>query len=45
MGVNWERKGGRIAFNTFEKLNQMGIETELTVCGCTPALKASITTK
>jgi glycosyltransferase involved in cell wall biosynthesis len=36
LGVNWERKGGEIAFNTFEKLNQIGIETELTVCGCIP---------
>ena len=36
VGVNWERKGGDIAFETLVKLEEMGIPTELTVCGCVP---------
>ena len=36
LGVEWERKGGAIAFETFRELNRMGIPTTLTVCGCIP---------
>jgi glycosyltransferase involved in cell wall biosynthesis len=36
MGLGWERKGGDIAFETLLKLESMGIDTELIVCGCTP---------
>lgn len=36
VGSNWERKGGDIAFETLVKLEELGIQAELTVCGCTP---------
>jgi glycosyltransferase involved in cell wall biosynthesis len=36
VGVEWERKGGDIAYETLLKLEEMGIETELIVCGCVP---------
>jgi glycosyltransferase involved in cell wall biosynthesis len=36
LGFDWERKGGEVAFNTMILLNKMGLETELTICGCTP---------
>ena len=36
MGVDWQRKGGDIAYETLLKLHEMGIEAELTVCGCVP---------
>jgi glycosyltransferase involved in cell wall biosynthesis len=36
MGVNWQRKGGEIAFETLLKLEELGIAAELTVCGCIP---------
>ncbi len=36
VGVEWERKGGEIAFNTMKELNDRGVEAELTVIGCTP---------
>ncbi len=36
MAVSWQRKGGAIAFETLVKLEEMGIEAELIVCGCTP---------
>lgn len=36
IGVNWERKGGEIAFETLLELEKMGILAELIVCGCTP---------
>lgn len=36
MGVNWQRKGGDIAFETFLKLEEMGIQSEFIVCGCVP---------
>jgi glycosyltransferase involved in cell wall biosynthesis len=34
--VEWERKGGAIAFETLLKLEESGIEAELIVCGCVP---------
>jgi glycosyltransferase involved in cell wall biosynthesis len=36
LGVEWVRKGGDIAFETLLKLEELGIEAELIVCGCTP---------
>jgi glycosyltransferase involved in cell wall biosynthesis len=36
VGVDWERKGGEIAFEALLKLHEMGIQAELIVCGCTP---------
>ncbi len=36
IGVNWEGKGGPIAYEAFLELNRMGINTSLTVCGCVP---------
>lgn len=36
LGIGWERKGGAIAFETLLKLEEMGIEAELIVCGSTP---------
>ena len=38
MGVEWQRKGGDIAFETLLKLEEMGIEAELTVCGSVPPI-------
>ena len=38
IAVNWERKGGDIAFETLLKLHKMGIEAELIVCGCVPPI-------
>jgi glycosyltransferase involved in cell wall biosynthesis len=36
VGINWQRKGGDIAYETLVQLEQMGIEAELLVCGCSP---------
>lgn len=36
IGVYWESKGGDIAYNCFLELLKMGIDVELTICGCTP---------
>lgn len=36
VGKDWVRKGGKIAFDTMKELNKRGIETNLTVVGCTP---------
>lgn len=36
LGVEWERKGGSIAFETMLALKSMGIPVLLTVCGCIP---------
>jgi glycosyltransferase involved in cell wall biosynthesis len=36
VGVDWQRKGGDIAFETLLVLTQIGIPAELTICGCTP---------
>lgn len=36
MGISWKRKGGDIAHETLLKLQEMGIEAELIVCGSTP---------
>lgn len=36
IGFDWQRKGGDIAFETLLKLEEMGIPSELIVCGCVP---------
>ena len=36
IGVDWQRKGGEIAFETLLQLEEMCIPTELIVLGCTP---------
>src|SRR5947208_5092742 len=36
IGVDWERKGGEIAFETLLKLEELGVQAELIVCGCIP---------
>src|SRR5205807_4430859 len=36
IGTDWERKGGEIAFEALLKLEELGIQAELTVCGCIP---------
>ena len=36
LAVDWSRKGGDIAFETLLKLEEMGVQAELIVCGCTP---------
>ncbi len=36
VGVEWERKGGQIAFDTLLALKKMGLNVSLTVLGCTP---------
>lgn len=36
LGVDWERKGGEIAFETLLELDKLGINAELTICGCIP---------
>lgn len=36
LGVDWKRKGGAIACQALIKLLEMGVDAELTVCGCTP---------
>lgn len=41
LGVDWERKGGEIAFQTLLKLEEMGIQAHLIICGCTPPARLS----
>jgi glycosyltransferase involved in cell wall biosynthesis len=36
LGVDWERKGGSIAFDTLLHLERTGTAAELIVCGCIP---------
>jgi hypothetical protein len=35
-GVDWTRKGGQTAVETARMLNQMGVNTRLTIVGCKP---------
>jgi len=39
VGVDWERKGGEIAFRTMLALERMGLPTDLTIVGCVPPAK------
>jgi glycosyltransferase involved in cell wall biosynthesis len=41
LGVDWKRKGGRIAFETLLELEKLGFIAELTVCGCIPPEECS----
>jgi glycosyltransferase involved in cell wall biosynthesis len=36
LGVEWQRKGGEIAFNAFRHLKNRGYKVKLTICGCIP---------
>ncbi len=36
VGVNWEDKGGPIAFDAYRHLLKIGLNVEFTVVGCTP---------
>jgi glycosyltransferase involved in cell wall biosynthesis len=36
LGVEWERKGGQIALDTFYLLKKNGVPVQLTIIGCTP---------
>ena len=36
VGVDWQRKGGEIAFETLLALEKRGIAAELVICGCVP---------
>ncbi len=36
LAVEWERKGGSIAFDTLKALHEAGIKAKLIVCGCIP---------
>lgn len=36
IGVNWKEKGADTAVETLAELRARGVETELTICGCTP---------
>ncbi len=36
LAVEWGRKGGDLAVQTFRELKKSGIKTKLTICGCIP---------
>jgi glycosyltransferase involved in cell wall biosynthesis len=38
IGVDWVRKGGNTALQVAQKLNNLGLKTELTVVGCQPQI-------
>jgi len=42
LGVDWDRKGGSIALELAKKLNNAGLETELTVVGCQPSIRGEL---
>ena len=42
LGVDWERKGGQIALDTFLLLKKQGLPVELTIVGCVPPPNAMI---
>jgi len=39
LGVDWNRKGGAIAYRICKRLNDMGLNTELTIVGCEPHIE------
>ncbi|MBL7694636.1 MAG: glycosyltransferase family 4 protein, partial [Ferruginibacter sp.] len=41
LGVEWERKGGQIALDTFYQLKQNGFPVQLTIIGCVPPIPAT----
>lgn len=36
LAVDWDRKGGSLAYDALLALHQQGLEAKLIVCGCTP---------
>jgi len=36
LGVDWERKGGPIAWEAFQCLREQGFNIRMTICGCVP---------
>jgi glycosyltransferase involved in cell wall biosynthesis len=36
MGVYWDNKGGDIAYNCLLELLKLGVDAELSICGCIP---------
>jgi glycosyltransferase involved in cell wall biosynthesis len=36
VGVDWQEKGASIAVDALRSLRSMGVDAELTICGCTP---------
>ena len=36
VGVDWEKKGGALAFETLVELERLGVAADLTIVGCTP---------
>ncbi len=42
LGVDWYRKGGDVALKVAEGLNNLGLDTELTVVGCQPIVEGSL---
>ncbi len=36
LGINWERKGGKIALETYRLLKKQNANIKLTICGCVP---------
>lgn len=36
LGVEWERKGGQIAYDAYLSLKARGVKCTLTICGCVP---------
>jgi len=39
VGKDWKRKGGDIALETIDYLDNQGYKVDLTVCGCIPPIK------
>jgi glycosyltransferase involved in cell wall biosynthesis len=39
IGVEWERKGGQIALDTFYALKKDGVQVQLTIIGCIPPVE------
>ncbi len=42
LGVDWERKGGDVALQVAARLNNLGLDTELTVIGCEPNVEGQL---
>jgi glycosyltransferase involved in cell wall biosynthesis len=42
LGIDWFRKGGNVALEVAKKLNNSGLNTELTVVGCQPIVEGSL---
>jgi glycosyltransferase involved in cell wall biosynthesis len=39
LGVEWERKGGQIAYDAFKALQKKGVHCQLTIIGCIPPIE------